>query len=108
MCGTASTSARRGVPLDIDYLETLGPSSIEALMWFEGQDIISGRQHEAAQARRRITRGLQCALTDWRQWTFLNHRIWRAANPGADPVWLSMCAPNFYLSSAPRKMESAP
>ena len=98
----------RGVPLDIDYLETLGPSSIEALMWFESQDIISGRQQEAAEARTRITRGLQCALTDWRQWTFLNHRIWRAAKPGEVPERLSICAPNFYLSSAQRKMESAP
>ena len=97
-----------GAPLDIDYLETLGPSSIEALIWFEGQDIITGRQQEAAQARTRLTRGLQCALTDWRQWTFLNHRIWRHTKPGEAPERLSMCAPNFYLSSAQRKMESAP
>ena len=98
----------RGVPLDIDYLETLGPSAIEALMWFEGQDIIFGRQQEAAGARMRITRGLQCSLSDWRQWTFLGHRIWRNAKPGEVPEWLSICAPNFYLSSAQRKMESAP
>ena len=98
----------RGAPLDIVYLEKLGPSAIEALTWFENQEIIDWRQREATAARTRLTRELQCSLSDWRQWTYLRHRIWRKVETVEVPERLSMCTPKPYRSTALRIMESAP
>lgn len=100
--------AKRGVALDITYLESLGPSSIAALTWFEDQDILTYKRQESAGARNRLTGILRCKLTDWRHWTFLRHRIWQKVEAVDVPERLSMCTPTSYRSIAERTMESAP
>lgn len=55
--------------LDLDYLESLGTSSIPALHWYSKHASFRGDQQKAVVAVHRLKVALQRSLSNWRGWT---------------------------------------
>lgn len=73
-----------GEPLDLAYLETLGPAALPALSTFAERTGGTPRAQEATDAMGRLQQQLDDTLANWRGWTWRRHRLMRSL--GSVPV----------------------
>jgi len=66
-----------GVPLDIPYLKSLGPSALPALHHFETnpKTLGSPKSWLVKKARSKLAAELQHRQSDWRSWTYRGYRL---------------------------------
>ncbi len=63
-----------GVPLDVEYLESLGTDALPALAWAETR-VNADRKAQIHAARLRLQNELRADHANWRGWTFRRHRL---------------------------------
>jgi len=64
-----------GRPIDLAYLEGLGPETLPALVWLSGQLKDSSRASEVHGTIARLSQELDDDLRNWRGWTFRRARL---------------------------------
>ena len=76
----------RGVPVDLWYLQTLGPDALPAVVWLAGELGDSSKTPEIAQTVFRLKAMLRRDLRDWRGWTYRRHRLTQLKLPDGTPT----------------------
>jgi len=64
-----------GAPIDLEYLQRLGPESIPALRWLEGAADSERIRDQCALVARRLEHDLERTMQDWRAWTWRRSRL---------------------------------
>lgn len=73
--GHCAESNGRGSPLDIEYMQTLGPAALPALERARANITVAGRQEQAIEVSDELYAQLRVQLDDWRGWTWRYHRV---------------------------------